>query len=420
MRKLAYMLPSLLALVLGLGALGGFDEIDGVNLGGVHFGGARTADADDTLATAHVLVNKETQRAIEDGTRYLISIQKKSGAWHSNAGKKINERYDVFKGGTDVPHVGVTALAVLSLLAGGHVPGRGPYGDAMDKAIGFLMAQQNTSSGYISAHGTRMYSHAFATLALAEVYGITRKSRVRSHLQLAIGFTVKNQNATGGWRYVPLTNDSDMSVTVCQITALRAARNVGILVPQATIDRALRYILTSAVGTTDRRFPTGAFLYQPFDQKFNRPSFALAAAGLTAMFQSGLYDDDQVRRHIRMKQVSKSDMPTIRRCIEFMKDEYWNIWQRRGPYGPNHYFYWYGNYYAAQAMYQVGGREPEVWRAWYTQVRDHILKLRRTQVVASRRAAYWRSNVDKTHAYATACALLILQFPLDLLPIHQR
>ena len=33
---------------------------------------------------------------------------------------------------------------------------------------------------------------------------------------------------------------------------------------------------------------------------------------------------------------------------------------------------------------------------------------------------YWRSNVDETNAYATACALLILQFPLDYLPIHQR
>ena len=30
------------------------------------------------------------------------------------------------------------------------------------------------------------------------------------------------------------------------------------------------------------------------------------------------------------------------------------------------------------------------------------------------------SNVDETNAYATACALLILQFPLDHLPIHQR
>ena len=32
----------------------------------------------------------------------------------------------------------------------------------------------------------------------------------------------------------------------------------------------------------------------------------------------------------------------------------------------------------------------------------------------------WRSNVDTTNSYATACSLLILQFPLDHLPIHQR
>ena len=37
-----------------------------------------------------------------------------------------------------------------------------------------------------------------------------------------------------------------------------------------------------------------------------------------------------------------------------------------------------------------------------------------------RQVAYWSSNVDRTHAYGTANALLILQFPLDHLPIHQR
>ena len=36
------------------------------------------------------------------------------------------------------------------------------------------------------------------------------------------------------------------------------------------------------------------------------------------------------------------------------------------------------------------------------------------------RQSYWASNVDDNHAYGTACALLILQFPLDHLPIHQR
>ncbi len=373
------------------------------------------SDADDG-ARAQPLVDARAHTAIERGTRYLMRLQNPDGSWPSNAGKKINERYDVFLNGTRVSHVGVTSLSVLALLAGGHKPGRGPHGQALERAIAFIMSRVQPS-GYIAANGTRMYSHAFATLALAEVYGVSRKAEIRNKLQDAIEFTVKCQNQTGGWRYVPFTNDSDMSVTVCQVVALRAARNVGIKVPRATVDRALRYIIESAISEGERG-PAGAFWYQPHDQRFNRPSFALCAAGLTAMFQAGLYDDRQVRRHIRANKIDKPNPPTIRQSVEYMKNQYWRIWHRSP--NPDHYFYFYGNYYAAQAMYQIGGRDPAAWEGWYRQVRDHLLERAQSNSHGGKKEVYWRSNVDDTNAYATACALLILQFPLDYLPIHQR
>ena len=375
------------------------------------------ADADNAKER---LVNEQTKRAIKLGTQYLLSLQKPDGSWHSDAGKKVNETYRVFADGRDVPHVGVTSLAVLSLLAGGHIPGRGPHGDALDRAVEFICSQVQPSSGYVAGHGTRMYSHAFATLALAEVYGVSRREKVRNKLQEAVEFTIKSQNETGGWRYVPFTNDSDMSVTVCQVVALRAARNVGIKVPRKTIDRALRYVIMSAITTGTRSDFRGAFWYQPHDQKFNRPSFALCAAGLTTLFQAGLYDDVAVREHIREQKIPKSPPPNIQRSVDYMRREYDVIHERPG--GPEHYFFYYGNYYAAQAMYQIGSKDPQLWSRWYRMVRDDLLEMRRTQRNrdTGREEVFWTSNVDRTNAYATACALLILQFPLDHLPIHQR
>jgi len=406
MRRLVLLLPPLLALAGVMFALG-----------------AQPGEADPPRSTRPAgtkLVNAATVRAAELGTRYLLGLQKPDGSWHSDAGKKVNETYRVFTDGRNVPHVGVTALALLALLAGGDMPGRGPHGKAMDKGINFIL-QHVQRSGYISAHKTRMYSHAFATLALAEIYGVSRREKVRDALQDAIEFTVKSQNATGGWRYVPFTNDSDMSITVCQVVALRAARNVGIKVPRQTIDRALKYVIESAI-TSGGRGPTGAFWYQPFDQTYNRPSFALCAAGLTTLFQAGLYDDDALRRHIKTHKIRKSPPPSIERSVDYMKTTYLQIFRRKGPGLNEHYFYYYGNYYAAQAMYQIGGKKPEIWAAWYSQVRDHLLTMMHTATDADtgRPQAYWRSNVDRTNAYATACALLILQFPLDHLPIHQR
>ena len=70
---------------------------------------------------------------------------------------------------------------------------------------------------------------------------------VKARLQQAVDFTVRCQNSEGGWRYLPFDMFSDISVTVCQIMALRASRNVGIRVPRENIDRAVAYVLRSAV-----------------------------------------------------------------------------------------------------------------------------------------------------------------------------
>jgi len=44
-------------------------------------------------------------------------------------------------GATDrpLPHVGVTSLALMSFLAGGHLPGRGHYGPTVDRCLDFVL-----------------------------------------------------------------------------------------------------------------------------------------------------------------------------------------------------------------------------------------------------------------------------------------
>ena len=68
--------------------------------------------------------------------------------------------------------------------------------------------------------------------------------------------------------------------------------------------------------------------------------------------------------------------PTIRESVAYMEREYWRIWHRHP--NPDHYFYFYGNYYAAQAMYQIGGRDLTQWNLWYARVRDHLLERMRS------------------------------------------
>jgi len=345
-----------------------------------------------------LVVTPEQAEAVERGLAWLAESQSADGSWTSKVGYKLNEGYNYIS--QDKGHVGVTALACMAFLAGGNLPGRGRYGANVERGLDFVLSCVQ-EDGYITRHRTRMYSHAFATLFLAEVYGTTRREDVKHELQRAVDFIVKSQNKEGGWRYEPYAVESDMSIVVCQVLALRAARNIGIRVPRATVDRAARYVVDSSVTPADSRvngfrsYPfngleVGTFRYQPTD--FTRSSFALTAAGVTALHGLGIYSDEAIERGIAYL---NREMPGFNR-------------EHGGTRG--HYFFWYGHYYGVQAMYTVG--EP-YWEPYFEEVRDELLSMQRAD-------GSWPNQVGPGEAFGTAVAVLILEIPYRFLPIFQR
>ena len=178
--------------------------------------------------------------AVEKGLAWLAAQQNARGFWHGLVGRKGRGDYSPLRSLEEQKlsgsgHLGVTALCGMAFLAGGHLPGRGRYGQNVRNAIDAVLSciEEN---GVITIAGSRMYSHAFATLFLAEVDGMFRDPRIREGLERATRIIVDCQNEHGGWRYAAFARDSDLSVTVCQLQALRAARNIGIGVPKSTVD----------------------------------------------------------------------------------------------------------------------------------------------------------------------------------------
>lgn len=326
------------------------------------------------------------QRSIEDGLKYLASEQNtEDGAWYCDIGYKLNNTYQVTK--KYGPHVGVTSLACMAFMANGNLPGEGVYGENVRKGLKFVLSCVHEDTGYISRHGTRMYSHAFATLFLAEVYGTTQDPEVGKKLKKAVDLIVTCQNETGGWRYEPQSTDADMSVTVCQVQALRAAKNAGVLVSKNCIERAINYIRRSATWVSPTQV---AFTYQPLDMRETRVSFSLTAAGVTALHGAGVYEDEIVRKG-----------------LNYLLDPPYH-----DPHPPSgHYFYYYGHYYAVQAMYLAGRIWPEYWQEWFPKIRDELVSIQNPD-------GSWQDNVGKN--CATAMALLILEVPYRYLPIFQR
>src|SRR5438445_770650 len=77
--------------------------------------------------------------------------------------------------------------------------------------------------------------------------------------------------------------------------------------------------------------------------------------------------------------------------------------RRRTPKG----MYFYGNYYAVQAMFLAGG---DFWGEFYPAIRD--------QLVARQDKSTGCWNGEAGQEYASAMALIILQMPNRYLPVY--
>jgi hypothetical protein len=310
------------------------------------------------------LVTAETDKSIDEGLAWLAKQQNADGSFGTGS----------YRG-----NIAVTSLAGLAFMAAGSSPGRGQYGAQIDKALVYVM-DKTAPSGFIAiptsgTHGP-MYSHGFGALFLAEAYGMTRRPEIREKLQKAIQLILNTQNNEGGWRYQPVRADADLSVTICQINALRAARNAGIFVPKETVDACIKYVKLS-------QNPDGGFRYM---LQNGVSAFPRSAAGIVALYSAAEYDGKEIDAGIAYL---KGYMPEIK-------------------FGQRYSHYFYGHYYAAQAMWIRGGDD---WNAWYPAIRDELVRRQTPQ-------GYWSDSI--CNEYGSAMALIILQMPNNVLPIFQR
>jgi hypothetical protein len=324
---------------------------------------ALAAEGDFELAAGE-LIKPTTQAAIDRGLAWLVARQNDDGSFGSGGYSR---------------NAGVTGLIGMALMSSGSTPDRGPHGQAVSQILRFLLknSQQNgmiLTPGAIS-HGP-MYDHGFATLFMAEVYGMSPESDLREKLVAAVQRIVESQHKEGGWRYYPDRAESDISVTICQIMALRAARNAGIFVPNETVDACIEYVKRC-------QNPDGGFMYM----LTGGPSqFPRSAAGVVALYSAGVYEGEEIKKGLDylMQYVPRDDA--------FSRE--------------SHYFY--GQYYGAQAMWMAGG---DYWKKWYPPMHDALLARQRED-------GSWTDSIAPE--YATAMACIALQMPNNYLPIFQR
>jgi hypothetical protein len=312
-----------------------------------------------------VTVDDKTEAIIRGALKYLASKQNTNGSWSASDGER--------------QEVAITGYVLVTFLSCGHLPDEGEHGKTVTAGVNYLL-NNIRADGTFQPIGHYMYGHGIASIALAEVYGQTKDPRVRPKLEQVIRTIIQSQNHEGGWRYNPRPNDADISVSVLQVVALRAAKNAGLDIPQVTIDRAVKYVHACY----DRR--EGGFTYQPNNR---RPGYARTAAAIYSLQVCGQYND-----------------PHVAAGADF-------LFRNRG----EREWFTYGNFYAAPAMYMIGGN---TWETYYNQMKTILLSATRQQGDMIYWEPRWDGGRGVGTTFCTAVYTMILAMPYHYLPLYQR
>ncbi len=356
--------------------------------------GVAASRAEDDAADVGELT-KEADQVLRGGLKYLADPNQQGAEGDVRAGNT-----------TGSLRLATTSLAGLAWLAGGSTPTRGPYCDNIVRALESVVTQWKAGGKVRFGNpgeneGGRMHAHGFAMLFLAESYGMLGGEKnkgladdVKEALKSAVKLSVASQTKQkGGWGYAFADDPSfgnemdEASTTITQLQGLRAARNAGIVIPSKTIERAIKYVKKCVK-------PKGDCCYSLSMAEGDRTSFELTAAAVSTLNAAGTYKSGELDLALgyMRRECAKKKFPT-EACEQY---------------------YFYGNLYAAQAMFQSGGPD---WAGWWKGAQEDLVSKARRESADGFR---WDEPHNFGECYATASACLILALPLRYLPIFER
>ena len=327
--------------------------------------GAKEEDRPDREGGDAPELTEAADKAIERGLQFLLKTQNKDGSWTSDTG---------------TVNIGGTSLGLMAFMVKGHFPGFGRHGAALDRAKDYLLKSAEESPNGVMGS---MYEHGLFTLAMSELWGMTKdvedNKKIQVALERAVQVILRAQSPLGGWRYAARPDaGQDTSVTAMVFVSLASARGAGILVPTETIDRVTGYLREQVWNEA-----TGGFGYQGS----GGTTVACSAGGAYAAQLCGKRETEWVAAAIRYLE----NNPKV-----FNRKEL------------GHFYY--AHYYAIQAMVQAGG---EHYAKWYPQIRDVLIGLQKPD-------GSWNDNEDHRYPHKTPMAIIILGTPHRYIPVYQR
>jgi hypothetical protein len=202
----------------------------------------------------------QSEEAVEQGLDWIVRHQRPDGSWGLNF-------HDQCKGADGCPpqtamesDTAATGLALLPLLGAGYIHTvKSRHQGAIRRGLEALVRNQRSDGDLFVGGGgmSYLYSHAIASMALCEAYGLSRDPKLKKPAQRAINFIANAQSPEGGgWRYSP-GQPGDTSVFGWNIFALRSASMAGLSIPRRTVKGCKTYLDLAAA---DERGTVYAYL----------------------------------------------------------------------------------------------------------------------------------------------------------------
>ena len=332
-----------------------------------------------------------TESAVLAALEWLYRHQDADGGWKAagfnNASvrerrgpstNKDSKRYpkDI---GWEENNVGVTALAILAFTGYGHTHITGKHEHfvtCLKKAVRYMLKQQTMRTGDPARDGRYgseaseqwIYSHAIATMAMAELLLMSNDFKLKKSVREATKLCLRAQNDGRGWRYGIKPGDNDTSVTGWMVLALKTAKQCRLGLPkgafQNSFEGALKW-LDYATGSNGKvgynvpgdegsRLAAGHADPYPFSKELS----CMTAVGVLCRLFSG-----ESRR-----------VAAIRSGVDILSQQppVWHEQKGRSLSTINIY-YWY---YATYAMFQFGGKP---WLAWNEKMQKALIDTQRAE-----------------------------------------
>ena len=348
--------------------------------------------ASSVLAEGEWEVTPASERALQKGLEWLARNQGPEGNWNSN----------------DLGLVGMGALAFLSA---GYLPGRGRYGNTVQRALNFVTRNAKPSGLLNISNAQRdMYNHGLAAFALGQAYGMTNDKALSNVLDKSLKLISNTQAEDGGWDYRARRQGRghDLSLVVMQAKALRGAMDSGLEVSPEVVGSAIQSVrryYKSRSGKNGLSNPKAAMLEAgQFTYSGGHGTLAMAACGVVCLQEFGQYADWRIGKNLDVIQaaIGRDSVPGSRNGKLPCEDAY-------------------TLYYVGQALYQVGGKR---WRESYPRLRDYLVASQMLNAGESAQDGLWRDHKrvggQPGDLYGTAVACFVLAMPNRYLPILQE